>query len=136
MKVLVDNVAAQVIEACLLAPLPDTLSPTSILEMDAVLVTAIAGEPEESQMERDQLTRKLGVLRSGLDICKRYGSRPVPALLADGISASSSASPSVNESRLERHFSNESNGPVKKPGSEVGYEEIQAGSPASTSSEL
>ena len=76
MKVFVDNVAAQAVEACLLTRLSEILSPTSILEMDADLITAIAGEPEESQVEREQLTRKLAVLKSGLDICKRYASRP------------------------------------------------------------
>ncbi len=77
MKVFVDNVAAQAIETCLLARLTEILSPTSILEMPADLVTAIAGEPEECQVEREQLTRKLTVLKSGLEICKRYASRPI-----------------------------------------------------------
>ncbi len=76
MKVFVDNVATQAVETCLLARLTDILSPTSILEMDATLITAIAGEPEESQAEREQLTRKLTVLKSGLEICKRYAGRP------------------------------------------------------------
>lgn len=47
MKVFVDNVAAQAVEACLLARITEVLSPTSILEMPADLVTAIAGEPED-----------------------------------------------------------------------------------------
>lgn len=76
MKVFVDNVAAQAVETCLLARLNEILSPTSISEMDEGLVTAVAGEPEESQVEREQLSRKLAVLKSGLEICKRYASRP------------------------------------------------------------
>lgn len=76
MKVFVDNVAAQAVESCLLARLGEILSPTSILEMNASLVASIAGEPEESQVEREQLSRKLAVLQSGLDLCKRYASRP------------------------------------------------------------
>jgi len=77
MKVFVDNVAAQAVEACLLAHLIEVLSPTSILKMPADLVTAIAGEPEDCQVEREHLTRKLAVLKAGLDICKRYASRPL-----------------------------------------------------------
>ena len=76
MKVFVDNVAAQAVEACLLAQLSEVLSPTSILKMDPSLVEAIAGEPEDSQLEREQLSRKLAVLNSGLEICKRYATRP------------------------------------------------------------
>lgn len=77
MKTFVDNVAAQAVEASLLSGLSQILSPTSILEMSASLITLIAGEPEDSQVEREQLSRKLTVLRSGLDICKRYASRPL-----------------------------------------------------------
>lgn len=113
MKILVDNVAAQVIEACLLATLSDTLSPTLILEMNAATVTAIAAEPEESQAEREQLTRKLGILYSGLDICKRYAGRSVLAPLATdgyhgGGSTSNPASPSINgdlQAKSEAHSS-------------------------------
>jgi hypothetical protein len=76
MKTFVDNVAAQAVEASLLSGLSEILSPTSILEMGASLIASIAGEPEDSQVEREQLSRKLTVLRSGLDICKRFASRP------------------------------------------------------------
>lgn len=82
MKVFVDNVAALVVEACLLAHLSEILSPTSILEMPTDIVTSIAGEPEDSQAERERLTRKLAVLKAGLDICKRYASRPVRSAVA------------------------------------------------------
>ena len=72
MKVLVDNVATLAIQACLSSHLSELLSPSSIQEMNDGLISAIAAESEENQAERDQLTRKLEVLRSGLDICKRY----------------------------------------------------------------
>lgn len=60
MKVLVDNVAAQVVEDCFLTNLSDLLSPTSVLEI------------RQSQAEREQLVRKIVVLRAGFDTCKRY----------------------------------------------------------------
>lgn len=117
MKVLVDNVAAQVIEACVLATLSEILSPTSILEMDSALVTAIAAEPMESQAEREQLTRKLGVLKSGLDICKRYGSRPVYSAVKrnkpNGANASNPVAVSVDGIRRARSISPRPDGPLQ-----------------------
>ena len=86
MKVFVDNVAAQAVETCLLAKLGEILSPTSILEMNTDLITAIAAQPEETQIEREQLSRKLAVLKSGLDICKRYASRPARKTIDKGSS--------------------------------------------------
>ena len=102
MKVLVDNVATLAIQACLSSHLSELLSPSSIQEMNDGLISAIAAESEENQAERDQLTRKLEVLRSGLDICKRYsgyvGSAIVPtAVKSEKASAPSSVSTSGRE---------------------------------------
>ena len=63
MKLLVDNVAVQAIEACLMTHLPNIISPASVLQMDDDTVSRIAAEPEENQALREQLTRKLAVLR-------------------------------------------------------------------------
>jgi hypothetical protein len=97
MKVFVDNVTAQAVEACLLVHITEVLSPTSILEMPADLVTAIAGEPEYYQLEFEQLTRKLAVLKFELDICKRYASRPIrgtiPKVAAHSTGAERAPSP-------------------------------------------
>lgn len=99
MTVFVDDVAAQAVEACLLAHTTEVLSPTSILEMPADLVTAIAEEPEDCQVEREQLTRKLAVLKSGLEICKRYASRPIrgtiPKVAAHGKGVGKAPSPEL-----------------------------------------
>ena len=59
MKLLVDNVAVQAIEACLVTHLPNLISPTSVMEMDDDTVSRIAAEPEENQALREQLGRKL-----------------------------------------------------------------------------
>ena len=49
MKVLVDNVAVQAIEACLMAHLPELISPASVMQMDDEIIRRIAAESEESQ---------------------------------------------------------------------------------------
>lgn len=36
--------------------------------MDASLIAAVVGEPEESQVEREKLARKLAVLESGREV--------------------------------------------------------------------
>lgn len=68
MKMLVDNVAVQAVEACLLSQLPSIISPTSIMKMTDDAVSRIAAEPEGNQALREQLDRKLAgkPLRSSL----------------------------------------------------------------------
>lgn len=119
MKVLVDNVATLAIEVCLSSRLSELLSPTSILEMDAASITAIAAEPEESQIEREQLTRKLEVLQSGLDICKRYVGHSGIALFKDkakdeGARTPTPVTPSANGDARTR---SEAGSPFSKPSS-------------------
>ena len=48
-KVLVDNVAVQAIEACLMTHLPDIISPTSVMQMNDETIRRIAAESEEIQ---------------------------------------------------------------------------------------
>ena len=72
LKLLVDNVAIQAVEACLIRGLEKILSPSSILEMDPDTITRIGNEPQEHQQQREHLIRKLAVLNSGLETCKRY----------------------------------------------------------------
>ncbi len=64
-------------EACLLRDLENGMSPSSILETDADMVSRIASEPQEHQQQRELLTRKLAVLNSGLETCKRYVGRNI-----------------------------------------------------------
>ncbi len=75
LKQLVDGVAIQAVEACLIRGLENIMSPSSILEMDPDMVDRIASEPQEHQQQRELLTRKLAVLNSGLETCKHYVSR-------------------------------------------------------------
>ena len=49
MKVLIDNVAVQAIEACLMTHLPDIISPASVMQMNDETIRRIAAESEESQ---------------------------------------------------------------------------------------
>ena len=57
MKVLVDNVAVQAIEACLMTHLPEIISPASVMQMDDETVRRIAAESEEVQELRGRSFR-------------------------------------------------------------------------------
>lgn len=93
MKVLVDNVAVQAIEACLITHLPDIISPASVVQMDDGTITRIAAEPDDHQSLREQLTRKLAVLKAGLEICTRYSGRRNTTGVATGTSILSAQMP-------------------------------------------
>jgi hypothetical protein len=60
------------VEGKLLLALSTILSPVAVFEMPSELVTRIAGESKENQSLRDQLNRKLQILRTGFDTCKRF----------------------------------------------------------------
>lgn len=72
LKTFVDNVAVQAVETVLIADLVNLMSPSSVVQMEPELVSRIAAEPEENQHQRERLSRKLAVLQSGAEICKRY----------------------------------------------------------------
>ncbi|KAM3070385.1 hypothetical protein ACMFMG_010212 [Clarireedia jacksonii] len=80
LKRFIDDIAIEVIEAKLISSLHDLFSPMSVLSMPDDLVTEIAGEPEESRMQREQLTKQLHVLTKGTETCKHFiGARVVDA---------------------------------------------------------
>jgi hypothetical protein len=72
LKRFIDDVAVEVIEAKLVSALDKILDPVSVYQMPTDQVSRIAGEPEETRIEREQLNRQLEVLRNGLDTCKRF----------------------------------------------------------------
>jgi hypothetical protein len=72
LKRFIDDIAIEVIETKLIAPLGDIFSPVSVSAMPADLVTRIAGESEESRELREQLTKQLDVLTKGSDTCRRF----------------------------------------------------------------
>lgn len=74
MKTFIDNVAVEAIEA-LIVGLPNSLSPSSILQMEPGLVSKIAAESTERQTLREQLSKKAAILENGLATCKRYVGR-------------------------------------------------------------
>jgi len=61
-------------EAQLVSRLADILSATSIFDMSDDTVSRLAGESEESRAEREQLTRQVQVLKTGLETCTRFAS--------------------------------------------------------------
>ena len=72
MKRFIDDIAIEAVEAKLLSPLGDVVSPVAVSAMPAELITRIAGESEENRAHREQLTKQLDVLMKGSDTCKRF----------------------------------------------------------------
>ena len=61
-------------EAQLVSKLADILSATSIFDMSDDTISRLAGESKKSRAEREQLTRQLQVLKTGLETCSRFAS--------------------------------------------------------------
>jgi hypothetical protein len=72
MERFIDDIAVEVVEAKLISPLGNIFSPIAVSTMPAALVTAIAGESEESRELRTQLVKQLNVLTKGSDTCRRF----------------------------------------------------------------
>ncbi|KAK0736173.1 P-loop containing nucleoside triphosphate hydrolase protein [Apiosordaria backusii] len=68
----IDDISVEVIEEKLVNALDAILSPVSVYHMSPNLAARIAGEPEDSKVERAQLTKQLEVLEAGLETCKRF----------------------------------------------------------------
>lgn len=75
MKLFVDNVPTLAIQAVIIAQVPSMFCPKSVFAMDSELVSKIASESEEKKLYREELSRKLGTLDSGRQICKQYAAR-------------------------------------------------------------
>ncbi|KAL4861089.1 hypothetical protein BDV12DRAFT_208372 [Aspergillus spectabilis] len=72
LKQFVDDIANEVVKAKLVFALSSILSPVAVFDMPAKLITRIAGESEENQALREQLNKKLQVLKTGSEICKQF----------------------------------------------------------------
>jgi len=81
MKSVVDSIAIQAVETQLVGKLGDLLSPARIIQMKPDLVSKIAAESSDNQLQREQLTRKLVVLQTRLDRCKKHVGRPMTSQL-------------------------------------------------------
>ncbi|KAJ5566725.1 uncharacterized protein N7459_010107, partial [Penicillium hispanicum] len=72
LKRFVDDIANEVVEGRLMSSLSRILSPVTVFDMPANLIMRIAGESEESQTVREQLTKELLILTKGSETCKRF----------------------------------------------------------------
>ncbi|KAM3539202.1 hypothetical protein ARSEF1564_007893, partial [Beauveria bassiana] len=72
LKRFVDDVAVEVIEACLLEKLSDIMDPSSIFMMSEAEVAGLAAETEESRAAREELKTKLRILKGGDETCKKF----------------------------------------------------------------
>lgn len=70
MKTLVDDLSVLAVEKGLLKPLPDLLSPQTVISLDDTTVAKIAAETEESRLERLHAEEKLKVLEHSLKVLR------------------------------------------------------------------
>lgn len=75
MKLFIDNVPTVVTEVTLLIPLLSMFCPKVVYNMKPKDVERIAAESEEKRSEREELIRKLEVLREGRTTCRLYAER-------------------------------------------------------------
>lgn len=75
MKLFIDNVPTVVTEVTLLNPLLSMFCPKVVYNMKPKDVERIAAESEEKRSGREELTRKLEVLREGRTTCRLYAER-------------------------------------------------------------
>jgi hypothetical protein len=68
----VDNVAALVIDNCLMNSLPHLLSPLVVQKWDDDRLQLIGGETEEVARDRTKQLEKLEILNSGLASCQKF----------------------------------------------------------------
>ncbi|KAI9929494.1 hypothetical protein MW887_000967 [Aspergillus wentii] len=93
LKRFIDDVAVEVIETKLVSFLSNIFTPMSVFTMPDHLVQRIAGESEESQMIREELTKKLEILNKGADTCRRFvGIRSADSLIETPPRSTSSSS--------------------------------------------
>lgn len=71
----IDNIAVQAVENCLLSGISELISPPFIMQMDKELVCRTAGELQQSQGLRLKTQQKLKILQAGLGVCVVYMKR-------------------------------------------------------------
>lgn len=68
---MVDKFATDAVEECLMSRLPTIFNPQTVLDMEDSTIEDIAGETEESKMERTSSSQKLKVLQAALNALRR-----------------------------------------------------------------
>ncbi|KAI1347300.1 P-loop containing nucleoside triphosphate hydrolase protein [Xylaria sp. FL0043] len=81
LKRIIDDVAIEVIERKLMAVLSEIFSPVVVLEMPDDLVSAIAGESQDTRDERTKLANQVKILNKGSETCKRFAGPRLAGLI-------------------------------------------------------
>jgi hypothetical protein len=77
MKLFMDNVPTLAIQAPIVRKIPEMLSPTAVsTQMNADIISKIAGESEEKVRDREETLSRLEKLKKGAQICREYAVRP------------------------------------------------------------
>ena len=72
MKRFVDDIAVEVVEKTMIRKLESIFTPVSIFHLADKDVERIAGESEESRVQREELNQQLDILNKGSRVCKGY----------------------------------------------------------------
>ncbi len=72
MKDFVDNFSVLAVESCVVGDLANCLSPEKVMKLDDALISSIAAETEDSQIERRRATEKLRTLNEGMLTLGRF----------------------------------------------------------------
>lgn len=81
MKSFVDGVAIHSIEICLVAEISKLFSPSSVLQMEEDLVSAIAAETRQNKSLREQMQGETEALEKGLSLCRMHMDRKTFSML-------------------------------------------------------
>ncbi|KAH8799852.1 P-loop containing nucleoside triphosphate hydrolase protein, partial [Xylogone sp. PMI_703] len=68
----IDDIAVEAIEAKLITPLHNIFTPIAVTTMSTDLLAAIAGESDESRIQREKSTKQLDILTKGYETCERF----------------------------------------------------------------
>lgn len=66
MKTLIEDFSVLAVEKCLLQQLPDLFSPRALIMFEDSLTAKVAGEADESKIERTETIQKLRILQTSL----------------------------------------------------------------------
>lgn len=85
LRTFMDNVTNLAVESCLVSKIPSILTPTLVDQMSYERLAELASEPLELQSKRQHLQQDVGMLREGLDKCRRYRPRQKTSKLSTAV---------------------------------------------------
>ncbi|KAK8127637.1 dynamin family protein [Apiospora sp. TS-2023a] len=75
LKKFIDDVSVNAVEACLIQKLPDVLSPEVVWDLSDEQIDRLGSEDDSTIAERNEVTKKLGILEQGLQDLDAFTAR-------------------------------------------------------------